>query len=373
MKEKKQTLFPSRIAKGGNFCNRVDEKKRIRNNINNIQHTLIVSPRRYGKTSLALQSIHEARVVHAYIQFFNAFRDEIVLKRFVDGLNQLLAEILPKSKKALLKFSELMSHATASFSVKGFSIELGIKTASKSPVDIIKGYLYDIEKVLKKKKEYAVIFLDEFQDIVESDSSDELQAMLRDFAQITDYVTFIISGSHHHMLSKMFEDSNKPFYKLLDRIDLHRISEKDYSLFIQKLAEDRWNSKLPNEVINEVLLLTECHAYYVNRLCSKLWELNQIPNIKDVHRIWKLLAEEEFSAIANNISSLTKNQRIVLQTVAKYDVLKEPNSISFLNEVRLSARSVLLALEALKKTDHIERIKEGYRVIDPVIKHVLIE
>src|SRR5262245_865487 len=101
-----QALFPSRVAKGGNFCNRIEEKMRIENNIANIRHTLIISPRRYGKTSLALQALHESKKKHTYIQFFNAFQDEIVLKQFVDGLQQLISQLLPKSKKALLKFTE---------------------------------------------------------------------------------------------------------------------------------------------------------------------------------------------------------------------------------------------------------------------------
>ncbi|MBS0655215.1 MAG: hypothetical protein JSR46_05520, partial [Verrucomicrobia bacterium] len=218
--DKKQTVFPSRVALGANFCNRVKEKKRIQNNISNVQHTLIVSPRRYGKTSLVTETIQEMQTAFGYIHFFNAFRDEIVLKRFVEGLSQLLTQLLPKTKGAMSKFAEMIHHAKVSVSVIGVKAEVTLHPISKNVVDIVKGLLEDIDKVLRESGRRAVLFCDEFQDIVESDSSAELQAVMREFAQFTEHVTFIVSGSHRHMLLKIFNDSNKPFYKLFDRIDL---------------------------------------------------------------------------------------------------------------------------------------------------------
>jgi AAA+ ATPase superfamily predicted ATPase len=372
-RQKKQIQFPSRIAKGENFCDRNDERKRIRNNIENIQHTLLISPRRYGKTSLVLQAIHESRLPYASVQFFNAFQDEIVIKRFTEGLGQLLSKLVPKTKQALKRFAELVTHDILSVTFRDVNVEVGIKPLSKTPADIIKGLLMDIDQILKKKNTKAVIFFDEFQDIVESDSSDELQSVLRDFAQLTDHLTFIVSGSHRHMLTKIFDDSNKPFYKLFDRIDLQRIRREEYVSFLQKRAEDQWGQKLAEDVIDEVLQLTECHAYYVNRLCSKLWEQEKRPTFRDVHLLWSQLVEEEFGSIGNELTSLTKNQRIVVQAMSKYAIVEAPNSTKFLQDVRLSARSVTLAIEALQKYDYIERVPMGYRVVDPVLKHILRE
>lgn len=371
MNEKRKKMFPSRIAKGENFCNRSEEKRRIELNIDQIHHTLIISPRRYGKTSLAFQTIHEKGQPFAYIQFFNAYRDEIVVKRFIEGLKHLFAQLIPKTQKALIRFKELIRHAKVSVQVSGVEMEVSINPISKEPGDIITGLLKDIEDVLQETEQQVVVFFDEFQDIVESDISDELQTVLRDFAQLTDHVTFIISGSHRHMLSKLFDDSNKPFYKLFDRIDLQRINKEDYVPFLQSLAQEEWNSELDDVVVNYILSLTECHAYYVNRLCAKIWRSTTLPNMKDIAGLWQQLVEEEFSSIANDLSGLTKNQRIVLQEMSRYDILYAPTSAEFLNRVGLSARSTVIAVEALEKTDHIEIVGDGYRVIDPATKHIL--
>src|SRR5262245_28910685 len=118
--EEQQMIFPSRVAVGSNFCNRVEEKKRILHNIKNTQHTLIVSPRRYGKTSLVCKTIEEARIPFGYAHFFNAFRDETVLKRFIEGLSQLFTQLLPKTKAAMLRFAEMIRHAKLSVNVSRF-------------------------------------------------------------------------------------------------------------------------------------------------------------------------------------------------------------------------------------------------------------
>lgn len=369
--EEQQTIFPSRVALGGNFCNRVHEKKRIQHNIKNVQHTLIVSPRRYGKTSLVCKTIEEAQVAFGYVHFFNAFRDEIVLKRFIEGLSQLLTQLLPKTKGAMHKFAEMIHHAKLSVNLMGIKAEVSLQPISKNVVDCIKGLLEDIDKILRESGRHAVIFCDEFQDIVESDSSDELQAVMREFAQFTQSITFIISGSHRHMLLKIFDDSNKPFYKLFDRVDLHRISSDDYTPFIQNMAHKKWGEKLNSDVVHEILQITQCHAYYVNRLCFKLWSQEVPPTFSELHETWGGLVEEEFGAIANDLSSLTKNQRVVLQAICKNSIVSEPNSDFFLKQAQLSARSVSLAINALERTDHIERVKEGYRAIDPVTKYIL--
>jgi AAA+ ATPase superfamily predicted ATPase len=371
-REEERMVFPSRVAVGENFCNRVEEKKRIFHNIKNTQHTLIVSPRRYGKTSLVCKTIEEAQVAFGYVHFFNAFRDEIVFKRFIEGLDQLLTQLLPKAKGAMHKFAGMIRHAKLSVNIIGaVQAEVKLQPISKNIVDSIKGLLEDIDKILCESGKLAVLFFDEFQDIVESDSSDELQAVMRDFAQFTQHITFIISGSHRHMLLKIFDDSNKPFYKLFDRIDLHRIKSDEYMSFIQMMAKKKWNKELNHDILREILELTECHAYYVNRLCFKLWSEELPPTLSGLSKNWEQLVEEEFGAIANDLSALTKNQRIILQMICKNARVREPTSDFFLKQVELSSRSVSLAISALEKTDHIERVEEGYRAIDPVAKYIL--
>ena len=50
----KNKLFSRGIASGKAFCNRIIEVEQLTKNIQCLTHTLLISPRRYGKTSLVL-------------------------------------------------------------------------------------------------------------------------------------------------------------------------------------------------------------------------------------------------------------------------------------------------------------------------------
>lgn len=43
-------VFSRGVADGLGFCNRSSEKRQLAINIKNMTHTLLISPRRYGKT-----------------------------------------------------------------------------------------------------------------------------------------------------------------------------------------------------------------------------------------------------------------------------------------------------------------------------------
>ena len=58
-----QHHFPQKLAMGGNFCNRVQEQCHLRDNIIGARPSLIISPRRYGKTSLGLYIVNKLSIM----------------------------------------------------------------------------------------------------------------------------------------------------------------------------------------------------------------------------------------------------------------------------------------------------------------------
>lgn len=74
------TYFPRGIALGQAFCNRVAERNRLISNIKAKQHTLIMSPRRYGKTSLVKYAAHEVKTIFCEADLFVALDDHCYKK-----------------------------------------------------------------------------------------------------------------------------------------------------------------------------------------------------------------------------------------------------------------------------------------------------
>lgn len=67
-----EQYFPKGVTKDKAFFNRVDEVKRLINNIGKGEHSLILSPRRYGKSSLAKHVIKQVHYPYCEADFFLA-------------------------------------------------------------------------------------------------------------------------------------------------------------------------------------------------------------------------------------------------------------------------------------------------------------
>src|SRR5579883_2974989 len=87
------TSFPLGIAKGKYFCNRVAETKQLLRNINNCTHTVLISPRRYGKTSLAYKAIHESKLPSARIDLYMTTSSTDIQKAILSGVDNILSQV----------------------------------------------------------------------------------------------------------------------------------------------------------------------------------------------------------------------------------------------------------------------------------------
>ena len=171
----------------------------------------------------------------------------------------------------------------------------------------------------------------------------------------------------------MFDDRKKPLYKLCDRIILNRILKEDYNQFIQRKAKKRWGRKVPNDLIEIILDLTERHPYYVNVLCHRMWLLNRLPTEEDINTTWHQYALEEKSNVLNEIELLGGNQAKMLIALAKYGDTIFPMSKEFISITKFSLSSASLALKGLEKKDYLfSGDDHKYYITDPLIKYIFL-
>ena len=105
-----QDYFPSKLALGKQFCNRVNEKALLHANIENGRHTVLIAPRRYGKSSLVFKVAEETNYPLASIDLFLAYDDKAITKRMLNGISQCLSQIMPLKQKVLDKLQSLFNH-----------------------------------------------------------------------------------------------------------------------------------------------------------------------------------------------------------------------------------------------------------------------
>lgn len=96
-------LFPIGIATGEAFCNRDNERKILKDNINANRHTVLLAPRRYGKTSLVSEVIEQLSYPSCNMDFLLAADARAVEAVILEKIGELLQSILPQTKKPMKK------------------------------------------------------------------------------------------------------------------------------------------------------------------------------------------------------------------------------------------------------------------------------
>lgn len=368
-----EELFPQKLALGNNFCNRINEQIRLRGNIEGVRPTLIISPRRYGKTSLGIYVIEQLKLPYAHLDLFPLVNNQDVQNIILSGIGEIIASIESNTIKALKSVADFFAELSISFKLVGTKIEVDLMRRSSGESKTILNALKALDNILIKKKKKAIIFLDEFQRLSQMQDPEVIEGAIRQIAQKTNNIVFIFSGSNRHLLSKMFEDRQRPLYKLCDRINLDRIDSKSYVAFISAISKKTWNKTIPLNIVETILQITERHPYYVNVLCSRLWRRDGTYTEKEVLEVWHNYALEEKSTVFNELESLSNNQLKLLITLARSDGTVMPQGDEFLSFSGMAISSVRQSLKVLQEKDYIYQDNKRFQVLDPLIKYILVE
>lgn len=366
--------FPLGLATGQAFCNRIKEKERLINNFIAGQNTILISPRRYGKSSLVLKAIQDSAMTYEKLDLFVAVDAKIIENKIVSAVRNLIAKVTSGPSQAIMLLKTYFKKLRTKWVIGTDGINV-VLTPDKEvdPATNILEALRALETLLAKKKKKAIFFIDEFQEIGVLDDSKVLEGAIRAVAQESKYLVFVFSGSNRHILSNMVDDRSRPLYMLCDRINLGRISEEHYIRYINKVAQLTWGEKLQLEVLEWILYITECHPYYVNALCNKVWMqyTDKPPILTEVQNTWNDYVLQEESRIAKELSALSELQKKLLIIIAKGQTDALTTKV-VLEQIDVSSAAVVKALKILDEKDYLYKEADGsYYIIDPLLKSSL--
>lgn len=365
-------IFPLVIAQGDAFCNRTEERELLRYNILNLKHTLLIAPRRYGKTSLANKVLTDLKLPAQCIDFFTITDEASIINLLYQGISSLVTQILPSHKNLLHRISGVFQRFNPALEVSLAGQKLKFQTNEKeaTPEDII-ALLEGLDKVAKEENTIAVLNIDEFQQIRTIKNHVAIEGAIRHALERSQHVMYLFSGSTRHILKNQFDDDNSPLFKSCHKCLLDRIHENDYRKHLANAAIKHWQQPLQDNALNQILIQTKCHSYYVNALASLLWRLDEPPTLADVDKHWELLARMEKPNFIQIVMNLSTNQRAMLLGLAKHPTTA-PTSQEFLYKTGLATASANLALQVLLERDLVYLNKQNYFcVLDPLLEFTL--
>lgn len=362
--------FPEGIALGDAFINRKEERRNLIKRIETNQHTVLMAPRRYGKTSLVMKVSQEMKIPHCSVDLLAAYNIEYVRDQIMDKVGRLAFELLPKLNKAKEKLLSIFKKMKPEISLGAFGQRLTLNL-SNGPLQDITELLLRLDETAKHFKKKAVIFIDEFQQISQLKNYHSIEASIRHAVERSSNISYVFSGSNRQLLKQMFGDKGRPLYRLCQTINIGRMTEDDYIDHLQSLARKKWKKILPTAVLMQIFKITELHPFYMNVLCQIIWENDFLPTVDWINEAWLNYVKTQRHVISHDITDLSPNQRKIITALGKRPT-KEIQSAKFTAPLKISASSAQQAVEVLLYKDLIYRDKNGfYYILDPAIRYYL--
>lgn len=263
-------VFGVRVE-GETFTDRREETERLRMNFTYGVNTILISPRRMGKTSLVDKVCSVMREENIRIASMDAFS----CRSEYDFINAFATAVL---KATSTKWEEWVENAKTFLSrfvpkitfgqdpLNDFSLSLEYNAANNATEDV----LALPERIAEEKGIKIVVCIDEFQQIGEFPDSLIFQKKLRGVWQLQRNVSYCLYGSKKHIMETMFQNSSYPFYRFGDIIYLQKISEKDWTEFICARF-DATGKRISQELAKDICMLTDRYSSYVQQLAWLVW------------------------------------------------------------------------------------------------------
>ena len=320
-----------KIADSDNFTNRKEDIAYLTANFKGLINTIIISPRRWGKTSLVNKVADTMAKDKNYIvckidifncrteaQFYSMYANSILKAsytnwdEFVGGAKLYLSRMLPK-----IALSDSLNNYELSFGIDFNEKELSFDELLDLP-----------QKIANEKNKKLIVCIDEFQNIENYNDSMGFQQKLRAHWQLHSNVAYCLYGSKRHMLLHIFIDYKMPFYKFGDIHFLQKIRREDWIMYISERFAKTGKS-IDKELCGKIADLAKNHPYYVQQLSQQAWlRTTDICTHEIVNMAFDGLVNQLSLLFSNIIDTLTAKQISFLVAVAQ-------------NETNFSSRAVL--------------------------------
>ena len=354
---------------GDNFTDRKSETARLFANFKHGINTVLISPRRWGKTSLVqkvcnLAKSDDLKVV--YLDIFSCRSDREFYDAFASAVLKQTSskwdEWVENAKLFLSRISPKFSFGADPMSDFSVSLELNPKS------DDITEILQLPEKIAQKKGCRIVICIDEFQQIAEFDDSKNFQKRLRTVWQLQKSVSYCLFGSKKHLMNELFEKKSLPFYKFGDAIYLQKIPTVDWVEYICGRFEATGKSISP-ELAQKVCETVENHSSYVQQLAWLIWvNTDKVATDKEFEEAYKDILDQNTPLFEKQTENLSAYQINFLKAVIN-GVHKEFSTQEVIQRYRLgSSANVATVKRALIKKELIETEQREVTISDPLLK-----
>ena len=359
------------LATKENFIDRNEDRAMLKQLLTSHINVMLISPRRWGKSSLVKRSMEElaserkdikvcfidAFSIGSEAEFYRTFASKVIecastkFEKWAEDAKNLLNGVIPQ-----LVIKDQVTDFMA-FDIK-------FKPEEKDKLSILQ-----LPETLAKQKGIRIIVcIDEFQQLSNLAEYKDMEGKMRSVWQQQELTTYCLYGSKRHMMMDIFNNSNNPFYRFGQVVFLDKITKDNWMPFIIE-GFRKANKHISEDYASKICDIVECHSWYLQQLSFFIWNQTE----KDV-------TAEEFSygvkqlinintpMFQSDINKLTPAQLELLRAIAAGETKfssAEVNSKYNLGNPNTLAKNK----RSLQEQDIIEKTKDNtFHFVDPIFK-----
>ena len=357
-----------KIVADSDFTDREEETRKLVDNFRSQTNTAIISPRRWGKSSLVNRAIASVSKSDNSILFIkmNAFKCEtpqdfyeLFAKRTIECISTTGEMLLSNAKEFI---SRLLPKLSISDPAGHYEMSFGVDLKT-TPIG--EDILALPQQIATKRGKKVVCCIDEFQQIGEFSDTEQFQKILRSHWQEQSDVAYILYGSKKHMMLNIFGEYGSPFYKFGDLMFLPKISRENWIEYVKARFLETKKS-ISDAAAGHLADLVEDHSYYVQQLAQYAWlRTRKVCSEEIVDDAFQGMIDSLNLQFVNLMDSLTEKQRSFLCAIS--DGVRNFSSVETLSRYRLgTSGNIRIIKGALKKRDLIQENGHQVEIQDPV-------
>ena len=350
------------------FVNRDVDRKRLTQNLVGGLNTMLISPRRWGKSSLVKQVAIETECENIRFCFVDLFhiKDEgefykVLAKQVIRATSSKVEDYLSVVKSFMQNLSPKITMGTDP--LNDFELSFGstqLNTNYEEVLDLA-------EKAAKQKKLRIVICIDEFQNLARFNDPLLFQQRLRASWQHHKNVSYCLYGSKKHMMIDIFQNKSMPFYKFGDIMFLDKIETPHWIKYITKQFAST-KKKITREFAEQIVNSVKNHSYYVQQLSHLVWvRTNDVVTKKIFDEAVNDLLNQNAILFNREIEYLSNTQISFLQALAAGEARFHSNKVIVQYKLG-SSSNVSKIKEALEKKEIIDNLAPKLEFLDPAFE-----
>jgi len=268
----KNPFIYGEVVTGKDFADREIEMGEILRDLKDGQNIFLISPRRYGKTSLivnALEQLQKEGFYTAYIDLFKVSSFKGLLEQYTEAISRAAETKIDRFSRLIRDFFPNIQPKVVITPDGRPSIEIDYEVRERSVGKLFDDVYEAPQRIARKRRRNFIVAFDEFQEVVNL-NGEMIEKGMRACLQHHDRVGYLFAGSRRHLIYDMISNKQRAFYNMGKIMSLGKIPGEEFKVFL----EDKFlgtEFSLEEGVLDEILDVTENYPYNVQFLCHELW------------------------------------------------------------------------------------------------------